>query len=322
MTKTTSARYGALGSALALWCLMAPMPSQATAVCSADISSATQSYLGSATLPNACSKVNGFDAGGQAQAESSASPGLLRAKSSASTNSSQPDEGTALGASARARITDRMVVQGLDSGAPVLLTFAIGVGGSMEASSRLDGPGFFGYSQNTSAIATFVFDAVMDNISNGDPGAAVGTKGCVFAFNPNVSACNGFNPQPASVVDTVLLLSILVSAGDVLDLSLELSTTAGALAQAEAFSGSAAQAGSDFSHTIEWLGLQSATVGGRTYTGPLSLQSDSGFDYLRVPGSDGTVPEPSSLLLAVPALLALGVRRAGRRQTPSRRAAS
>lgn len=304
-----SRAIGSAVAALAVAGALLPGSAAASAVCTAIITSAlTGSFLVHDPGTDICSQSNIYATGGQALADAAVAAGLLRSSTRASTNAQQPDDGTVLGAVATARHQDRFRVSGLDAAGPVRLTFAIGLTGEMRAELVLAPSPFFGFSQTTSAVSEFTFTVVA---GNGDQGARVQSSGCVHGFNDSVSVCNGFAPASNLVVDELLLLSLDVVNGDEVDLTLDLTTRSSARAQAEVNGQpSSATTHADFFHTARWLGLNSATVGGARYAGPLELDSDSGFDYLRgAPGNP--VPLPGTALLV---LVAIAAQRAAGRQ--------
>jgi hypothetical protein len=202
-------------------------------------------------------------------------------------------------------MSDRFLVGGLTGAAPVTLTFAVGVSG--ELSNAMVKGTFNPFSGELwSARSQFEFRA---SLSAGSAGASAILGDCIRGSGSGTSVCNGtVNPDVGSrSISEVVMLSLLASNGDNIDVFLSLFTSVGAISH---YGGSAA-AGADFGHSVRWLGLNSATVGGAAYAGPLTLTSESGFDYLHGEGSLAPIPAPETYatLLAGLGLLGFAARR-------------
>lgn len=285
--------------------LLHPSNAQAAAIGICEASYATGgggSVQNTGPVAGGCSAAESLASIATANSQAIAAPGLLRAYATASTT---PAAGTAsfLGATATAQFTDSFTVSGLSSGQAAALTFNVRVTGHLGSSTTLAPQLFFGDSQNTTGSADFNFTA---SLSKPGVPSDVSLSDCVHAEKqPGIAVCSGQLRPALLSVDQTLPMAITVQNGDVVTLDMVLRANALAVAQRD---GSAAAGESNMFDTVRWLGLASALVDGQPYDGPLTLTSESGFNYLTGAAPEA-IAEPASLALTLTGLGALAVSR-------------
>ncbi|MEQ8231137.1 MAG: hypothetical protein RLW61_18800 [Gammaproteobacteria bacterium] len=236
-------------------------------------------FVQSASLQHTASGIFG-------EASASAGPGSLSTFATAAANANSSDGSNGVYMTARATLNDSFTITS-GSELPLLLEFAAGASGTVEA-SHPGGP--FGISTAETLWSIALSGPGADFSTSGGITKQWNRRAPTFVFQlDTVERGIGFD-------DFVIAIGVPAgSAGQTFDIAM--SATAHASVSRPQSGNSTAIA--DFGSTLEWLGLVSATLpDGTPYTGPLTIVSESGFDYRE---AATPVPLPATALL-----LALG----------------
>lgn len=240
------------------------------------------------------STTGGFGAT-QVSASVSAELGVLTAASAVSTTNSVFASGSSYGF-----VGDGVTVSGLgDAGAD--LVFRVAVDGMLSAEAAPP-------TQFYAATASSEFYAQVDLSTTRGLGSRGRLSGCVRGETSGISVCNGdfdYGVSTLELVDDVMLVSIHVWNGDILNIGLQLHTSS--LGHTPT---GFAHTGADFAHTMYWDGLVFDDTNRNVV-----LTSASGFDYRysAFPAVGGGVPEPATwaLMIAGFGLAGAALRRRG-----------
>ena len=230
--------------------------------------------------PTPCQARFGDPATSQSSASAVAGNGILRG-GSAVTGYVEARDGLVLGARSLTGINDTAVVGGLGADG-ALLSFSVLVNGNLFAFTN-----DFASPNNPAVGASFAFTASLGGSGVGGGGSTAVLDGCVKNSNSSISFCGGEVVPNQRSFNQIVPLSVFAHNGDTLSLGLILQTSATAF-----IVGNFAQAGANFGHTVNWLGLN-ADAGSRG----LILTSASGYDYTQ--SSLAAVPEPATWALMI-----------------------
>lgn len=193
---------------------------------------------------------------------------------------------------ARASLSDSFTILS-DSALPLLLEFAAGASGTLNAMH----PG--GVTGRSTAEVNW-------DVAMSGPGVDFSTSGGVtyqwIRRAPTFDYVLEVFERGIALSDFAIAVGIPANS---LGQTFSLTMTATAHASTSAPQSGTTSASADFGSTLNWLGLVSATLpDGSPYEGPLSIVSDSGFNYLE---SAVVVPVPAVVPIFVLALGTLGV---------------